>query len=87
MAVAALGRAGTAQPAADPKPKPKFEPKPKPKPKPDPNPTQAMLSPLGDALHTLASVDALHLDASCCVGLWLLGAAATLETVAGWLPC
>ena len=46
-----------------------------------------MLSPLGDALHTLASVDALNLDASCCVGLWLLGAAATLETVAGWLPC
>ena len=46
-----------------------------------------MLGPLGDALRTLASVDALHLDASCCLGLWLLAAAAALESVAGWLPC
>ena len=44
-----------------------------------------MLGPLGDALRTLASVDALHLDASCCLGLWLLAAAAALESVAGWL--
>ena len=43
--------------------------------------------PLGDALRTLASVDALHLelDARCCAGLWLLAAAAALESVAGWL--
>ena len=34
----------------------------------------------------LASVDSLQLHASCCVGLWLLAAAAALETVAGWLP-
>ena len=46
-----------------------------------------MLGPLGDALRTLASVDALHLDARCCAGLWLLAAAAALESVAGWLPC
>ena len=45
-----------------------------------------MLSPLGDALRQLASVDSLQLHASCCVGLWLLAAAAALETVAGWLP-
>ena len=46
-----------------------------------------MLGPLGDALRTLASVDALHLelDARCCAGLWLLAAAAALESVAGWL--
>ena len=46
-----------------------------------------MLSPLGHTLHTLASVESLHLNASRCAGLWLLAAAATLETVAGWLPC
>jgi len=45
-----------------------------------------MLSPLGDALRQLASVDALWLHASRCAGLWLLAAAAALETVAGWLP-
>ena len=44
-----------------------------------------MLGPLGDALRTLASVDALHLNARCCAGLWLLAAAAALESVAGWL--
>ena len=56
-----------------------------PTPKPEPTPDQVMLSSLGDALRTLASVDALHLDASCCVGLWLLAAAAALESLAGWL--
>ena len=56
-----------------------------PTPKPEPTPDQVMLSSLGDALRTLASADALHLDASCCVGLWLLAAAAALESLAGWL--
>ena len=46
----------------------------------------AMLSPMGDALRSLASVDSLQLDASSCGGLWLLAAAAALETAAGWLP-
>ena len=58
-----------------------------------------MLGPLGDALRTLASVDALHLDARCCAGLWLLragrgrrarerrGLAVRGSRAPYWLPC